>query len=101
MRRVEAESKWNCSRLAGRDGSPSRPLLVRARRSRPTIEKARSTSRLREMKPFSVAGLPPDELNAFLSGAHSDPFRILGPHRMGDDLTIRIFRPDARQIDIL
>src|SRR5207244_7323492 len=53
------------------------------------------------MKPFSVAGLPPDELNACLSGAHSDPFRILGPHRMGDDLTIRIFRPDARKIDIL
>jgi len=53
------------------------------------------------MKPFSVAGLPPDELNTFLSGAHSDPFRILGPHRMGDDLAIRAFRPDARKIDIV
>ncbi len=53
------------------------------------------------MKPFSVAGIPPDELNSFLSGAHSDPFRILGPHRMGDDLAIRAFRPDARKIDIL
>ena len=53
------------------------------------------------MKPFSVAGLPPDELNSFLSGTHSDPFRVLGPHRMGDDLAIRVFRPDARQIDIV
>src|SRR5919197_4006623 len=53
------------------------------------------------MKPFAVAGLPPDELNAFLSGAHPDPFRILGPHRMGDALAIRVFRPDARKIDIL
>jgi len=53
------------------------------------------------MKPFTVAGLPPDELNSFLSGTHSDPFRILGPHRMGDDLTIRVFRPDARKIDIV
>ena len=53
------------------------------------------------MKPFSVAGLPPDELNTFLSGAHPDPFRILGPHRMGDALAIRVFRPDARKIDIL
>src|SRR5947207_1052446 len=53
------------------------------------------------MKPFSVAGLPPDELNSFLSGAHSDPFRILGPHRAGDNLTIRVFRPDAKKIEIL
>ena len=53
------------------------------------------------MKPFSVAGLPPDELNSFLSGTHADPFRILGPHRMGDDLAIRAFRPDARRIEIV
>ena len=53
------------------------------------------------IKPFSVAGIPPDELNTFLSGAHSDPFRILGPHRMGDDLAIRAFRPDAKKIDIV
>src|SRR5436189_4026884 len=53
------------------------------------------------MKPFAVAGLPPDELNSFLSGTHSDPFRILGPHRIGDDLAIRTFRPDARKIDIV
>ena len=53
------------------------------------------------MKPFAVAGLPPDELNSFLSGTHSDPFRILGPHRMGDDLAVRAFRPDARKIEII
>src|ERR1700756_2722148 len=53
------------------------------------------------MKPFEVAGLPPDELNAFLSGMHSDPFRILGPHRQKDDLVIRVFRPDAKKVDIL
>ena len=34
------------------------------------------------MKPFSVAGIPPDELNSFLSGTHGDAFRILGPHRI-------------------
>jgi 1,4-alpha-glucan branching enzyme len=53
------------------------------------------------MKPFAVSGLPPDELNSFLSGTHSDPFRILGPHRRGDDLVIRVFRPDAEKIDIV
>jgi 1,4-alpha-glucan branching enzyme len=53
------------------------------------------------MKPFEVSGLPPDELNSFLSGTHSDPFRILGPHRSGDELVIRLFRPDAQKIEIL
>src|SRR4030088_1851555 len=53
------------------------------------------------MKPFEVVGLPPDGLSAFLSGTHSDPFRILGPHRSGDDLVIRVFRPDAQKVDIL
>src|SRR5881227_2443419 len=53
------------------------------------------------MKPFQIAGLPADELNRFLAGTHSDPFRILGPHRVGDDLEVRVFRPDARKIDIV
>ena len=53
------------------------------------------------MKPFEVVGLPPDELNSFLSATHPDPFRVLGPHRMGDDLVIRVFRPDAQKIDIV
>ena len=53
------------------------------------------------MKPFQIAGLPPDELNNFLAGTHSDPFRVLGPHRIGNDLEIRVFRPDARKIDII
>jgi 1,4-alpha-glucan branching enzyme len=53
------------------------------------------------MKPFEIVGLPPDELNAFLSATHPDPFRILGPHRSGDDLVIRVFRPDAQKVDIL
>ncbi|MBV9008246.1 MAG: 1,4-alpha-glucan branching protein GlgB [Verrucomicrobia bacterium] len=39
-----------------------------------------------------------DELRAFLAGTHSDPFRILGPHRVRDDLVIRVFRPDAREV---
>jgi 1,4-alpha-glucan branching enzyme len=53
------------------------------------------------MKPFQIAGLPPDELNSFLAGTHFDPFRILGPHRIGNDLAIRVFRPDAQKIDIV
>ena len=53
------------------------------------------------MQPFEIVGIPPDELNAFLSATHPDPFRILGPHRVGDDLAIRIFRPDAQKVEIL
>src|SRR3954469_7910268 len=53
------------------------------------------------MKPFEITGLPPDELNSFLSATHADPFRVLGPHRLGDDLAIRIFRPDADKISVV
>src|SRR2546423_4300397 len=53
------------------------------------------------MKPFEITGLPPDELSSFLSATHADPFRVLGPHRLGNDLTIRMFRPDAKKIDIV
>src|SRR4030095_13633535 len=53
------------------------------------------------MKAFEIAGLPPDEVSRFVGGEHSDPFRVLGPHRVGDDLEIRVFRPDARKIEIV
>jgi 1,4-alpha-glucan branching enzyme len=45
--------------------------------------------------------VPVDELNVFLAGAHPDPFRILGPHRVGDDLVVRVFRPDAKEVAII
>ena len=53
------------------------------------------------MKSFEIAGLPADEVERFVGGEHSDPFRVLGPHRVGDGLEIRVFRPDARRIDIV
>src|ERR1700741_1769708 len=53
------------------------------------------------MSSFEVTGVPVDELNLFLAGAHPDPFRILGPHRAGDDLVIRVFRPDAKEVSIV
>jgi 1,4-alpha-glucan branching enzyme len=53
------------------------------------------------MKAFEIAALPPDEMIRFVRGTHSDPFRLLGPHRVGDDLEIRVFRPDARSVDIV
>src|SRR3954447_6899327 len=53
------------------------------------------------MSSFEITGVPVDELNLFLAGAHPDPFRILGPHRTGDDLVVRIFRPDAMEAAII
>ncbi len=53
------------------------------------------------MKAFEIAGLPRDEVSRFVRGIHSDPFRVLGPHRVGEDLEIRVFRPDALSVDIL
>ena len=53
------------------------------------------------MSSFEVTGLPIDELKIFLAGAHPDPFGILGPHRVGDDLAVRIFRPDAKEVSVV
>jgi 1,4-alpha-glucan branching enzyme len=54
-----------------------------------------------QAKAFEIAGLPRDEVSRFVAGLHSDPFGVLGPHKVGDDLEIRIFRPDARAIEVV
>ncbi len=53
------------------------------------------------MSSFAIHPLDPHEIDALLQGAHSDPFRVLGPHRAGDDLVIRVFRPEAKAIEIV
>ena len=53
------------------------------------------------MSSFEITGFPVDELNLLLAGAHPDPFRLLGPHRVGDDLAVRIFRPDAKEVSVV
>ena len=53
------------------------------------------------MSEFGLLGLPTDELATFLLGAHDDPFRVLGAHRLADDLVIRVFRPDAKEVEIV
>jgi 1,4-alpha-glucan branching enzyme len=52
------------------------------------------------MKAFEIAGVPRDEVNRFVKGLHSDPFSVLGPHKVGNDVEIRVFRPDARAIEV-
>jgi 1,4-alpha-glucan branching enzyme len=53
------------------------------------------------MKTFDIAGVPRDEVSRFVRGLHSNPFGVLGPHRIGDDLEIRVFRPDASSVEIV
>ena len=53
------------------------------------------------MSSFEVTGLPVDEVNALVAGLHPDPFRILGPHRVGNELAIRVFRPDAKEVTVV
>ena len=53
------------------------------------------------MSNFEILGVPTDELRTFLNALHPDPFRILGPHRLGDNLVIRVFRPDAKEIRVV
>ena len=53
------------------------------------------------MKAFEIAGVPRDEVQRFVRGLHSDPFSVLGPHKVGDDVEIRVFRPDARAVEVV
>ena len=53
------------------------------------------------MKTFEIAGVPRDEVHRFVRGLHSDPFSVLGPHKVGDDVEIRVFCPHARAIEIV
>jgi 1,4-alpha-glucan branching enzyme len=53
------------------------------------------------MKAFEIAGVPRDEVYRFVRGLHSDPFSVLGPHKIGDDVEIRVFRPDAQAVEVV
>ena len=41
------------------------------------------------------------DVNAIVTGTHSDPFAVLGPHDVADGLAIRVFRPHARDIALV
>jgi 1,4-alpha-glucan branching enzyme len=42
--------------------------------------------------------VPKDDLQALLAGVHSQPHAVLGPHLDRGKVTIRTFRPEARQV---
>src|SRR5205814_5039067 len=53
------------------------------------------------MSSFAIHPIDPSEIAAILHGSHSDPFRVLGPHPAGEDLAIRAFRPEAKEVQVV
>src|SRR6187397_2761888 len=39
-------------------------------------------------------------LHAILEARHGDPFAVLGMHQAGEQLVVRVFRPDARAVTV-
>jgi 1,4-alpha-glucan branching enzyme len=54
-------------------------------------------------KPRAKAGETPDSaaIEAIIAGRHGDPFAILGPHQSAEGLSIRVFAPEADEIDAI
>jgi 1,4-alpha-glucan branching enzyme len=50
---------------------------------------------------FAIHPIDPNEIAALLHASHADPFRVLGPHAAGEDLVIRVFRPEAKEIQVV
>src|SRR4029077_426373 len=40
------------------------------------------------------------DINRFLAFKHSDPHQVLGLHRSGGQQIIRVFRPDAKAVEL-
>lgn len=41
-----------------------------------------------------------DVIQAIVHASHGDPFAILGMHHAGEQLVVRVFRPDARAVTV-
>src|SRR3954454_5648375 len=53
---------------------------------------------------LSTANLPTVDYGAIdaINGAyHGDPFGVLGMHEAGEHLVVRVYRPDARAVNVL
>ena len=42
-----------------------------------------------------------DEIARVVRGEHRDPHRVLGPHAEGNQIVVRLFRPDASSVTVL
>ncbi|MFT7586772.1 MAG: 1,4-alpha-glucan branching enzyme [Cellvibrionaceae bacterium] len=51
--------------------------------------------------PKTSTQLNEEERNAIVKGYHSDPFTVLGPHKIGTQLVIRLFQPFADTAEVV
>ena len=42
-----------------------------------------------------------EEQDAIIKGYHGDPFTVLGPHKIGSKLVIRLFHPFAESAEVI
>ncbi len=50
--------------------------------------------------PNSESAINDGALHAILRADHGDPFAVLGMHRAGGQLVVRVFRPDAMDVEV-
>lgn len=50
---------------------------------------------------IDVTGIDPKAIDALIHGRLSDPFSLLGPHQVGEYLSVRTFQPGALAVDLI
>jgi 1,4-alpha-glucan branching enzyme len=53
-----------------------------------------------KLSTVNVPTLDQGAMDAIVGAYHGDPFAVLGLHQVGDMLTVRVFRPDARAVTV-
>jgi 1,4-alpha-glucan branching enzyme len=60
-------------------------------------------SRALKHRPAEDQDWRPDQrdIDLIVAGRHDDPFTVLGPHRGGDDVSVRVFHPGAASVEVI
>ena len=60
-------------------------------------------SRALKQRPAEDRDWRPDrrDIDLIVAGRHDDPFAVLGPHRGGDDVSVRVFHPAADSVEVI
>ncbi len=60
-------------------------------------------SRALKQRPTEDQDWRPDQrdIDLIVAGRHDDPFAVLGPHRGGDDVSVRVFHPGAASVEVI
>ena len=53
-----------------------------------------------KLSDVSIPTVEQGSLDALVGAYHGDPFAVLGMHQVGEHLTVRVFRPEARAVTV-